>query len=141
LKFQPKGNVQPEDYSALGAFRYAVRKFLRFSKEVLAVSANLTPEQYEALLALKIGSNGHGMPIRDLSERLQVKHHTTVSLVNRLARRDLVRREPSSSDGRLVHIKLTKFGNSILAPLVEIHRQEMRHRSLDMINALRRLRN
>src|SRR4029077_18020620 len=50
--------LQAEDYEALAAFRYAIRKFLRFSKEALA-GAKLTPEQYEALLAIKSrGANG-----------------------------------------------------------------------------------
>src|ERR1700686_5553126 len=41
------------DYEALASFRYAMRKFLRFSKEELAARAALTPEQYEALLAIR----------------------------------------------------------------------------------------
>ncbi len=45
--------LHSDDYHALASFRYALRKFLSFSKRALALEADLTPEQYEALLALK----------------------------------------------------------------------------------------
>ena len=45
-------------YEALAAFRYALRKFLRFS-ESAAQAAGITPQQHQALLAIK------GFPGRD----------------------------------------------------------------------------
>ena len=132
-------NLQAEDYDALGAFRYAMRKFLRFSKEFLAAEAKLTPEQYEALLAVKTRSNSNGITVGELSERLQVKHHTAVSNLDKLVTRKLVVRQRASDDRRHVNIKLTKLGNSVLARLAEIHRREIRHRSSEMMGALRRL--
>ena len=131
--------LRAEDYDALGVFRYAIRKFLRFSKDALATRAKLTPEQYEALLAIKTLSGSSGVTVGDLSERLQVKHHTAVSLVDKLAARKLVARRRATQDRRQVYIKLTRLGNSILARLAEIHRREMRHRSSEMIDVLRRL--
>jgi len=88
-----KAELLPDDYEALANFRYAMRKFLSFSKRALAAEAKLTPEQYEALLALKVFSGQNAMTIGELSERIQVKHHTAVSLVDRLERQQLVRRE------------------------------------------------
>jgi DNA-binding MarR family transcriptional regulator len=134
-----KTNLQVEDYRALGAFRYAMRKFLRFSKDMLADRARLTPEQYEALLAIKIRSDSTGITVGELSERLQVKHHTAVSLLDKLAARKLIARERGSQDRRQVHIKLTSLGDSVLAGLAEIHHREIRHRSSEIIEALRRL--
>jgi len=134
-----KTNLRAEDYDALGAFRYAIRKFLRFSKEVLAADAKLTPEQYEALLAVKTRSNSNGITVGELSERLQVKHHTAVSLLDKLVLRKLVTRQRANDDRRHVHVKLTSLGSSILARAAEIHRREIRHRSFEMINALKRL--
>jgi DNA-binding MarR family transcriptional regulator len=113
-----------------------MRKFLRFSKEVLA-EAKLTPEQYEALLAIK-SSSSH-LNIGELSERLQVRHHTAISLLNKLVRRKLVARNRASQDRRQVEVKLTRLGNSTLARMAAIHRQEMRSRSGEMIEALRQL--
>lgn len=130
--------VRADDYHALGAFRYAMRKFLRFSKAVLA-DAELTPEQYEALLSIKNGSNGNGLNIRDLSVQLQVRHHSAVSLVNKLAARKMVAKKRAAHDRREVLINLTSLGDSTLASLAEIHRQEIRMRSAEIIDALQRL--
>ncbi len=129
-----------EDYEALAAFRHAMRKFLRFSKRRLAEEAKLTPEQYEALLALKVFAGATGLTIGDLSERLQVKHHTAVSLVHKLARRRFVLREQGVSDRRQVFVALTPAGSRVLAKVALHHRREMRIRSPEMIEALVRLR-
>lgn len=132
-------HLKAEDYDALASFRYAMRKFLSFSKQTLAEEAELTPEQYEALLALKAFSGSTGLTISELSERLQVKHHTTVSLVDKLADTDLVRREPGLNDRRLVFVNLTPAGEQILAKVAVLHRKELRTRSSELIEALLRL--
>jgi DNA-binding MarR family transcriptional regulator len=131
--------LRAEVYDALGVFRYSMRKFLRFSKDVLATHRKLTPEQYEALLAIKTLSGSTGLTVGKLSERLQVKHHTAVSLLDKLAARKLVARRRATQDRRQAYVKLTRLGNSVLARLAEIHRREMRYRSPEMIEALRRL--
>ena len=132
--------LRSDDYEALAAFRYAMRKFLRFSKRTLAAEAGLTPEQYEALLALKAFGRSSGFTITDLSERLQVRHHTAVSLVDKLAAVGLVRRQQDTRDRRRVHVRLTAAGSRVLAKVAVLHRREMRLRSPEMIDALLRLR-
>jgi DNA-binding MarR family transcriptional regulator len=129
-----------DDYEALAAFRYAMRKFLRFSRRLLAAEAGLTPEKYEALLALKVCGRASGITITDLSERLQVRHHTAVSLVDTLEAVGLVRRQKGTRDRRRVYVKLTAAGSRVLAKVAVIHRREMRLRSPEMIDALLRLR-
>lgn len=135
-----QSQIHRADYEALADFRYAMRKFLSFSKRALAAEAQLTPEQYEALLALKAFSGETGFTIGQLSERLQVKHHTAVSLVNRMQQLGFVRREQSESDRRHVFVRLTPAGSRILAKVAVLHRREMRIRSPEMIEALLRLR-
>jgi len=130
----------PDDYEALANFRYAMRKFLNFSKRALAAEAHLTPEQYEALLALKAFAGSYGLSISDLSERLQVKHHSAVSLVDKLEGLRLVRREHDLLDRRRVFVRLTTAGSRLLAKVAAVHRREMRLRSPEMIEALVRLR-
>jgi DNA-binding MarR family transcriptional regulator len=130
-----------DDYQALASFRYAMRKFLSFSKRTLAAEAGLTPEQYEALLALKAFGDSSGFTITDLSERLQVRHHTAVSLVDKLETGGLVRRQQDTRDRRRVYVKLTATGSRVLAKVAVLHRREMRVRSPEMIEALLRLRN
>ena len=73
-----------------------------------------------------------GYPDRDrimmseLAERLQVRHHTTVELIDRLAAQDLVVREPGMEDRRQVYVSLTERGKEVLARLTATHREELR---------------
>ena len=130
----------PEDYQALASFRYAMRKFLNFSKRALAAEADLTPEQYEALLALKAFAGASGLTMTELSERLQVKHHTAVSLVDKLEKLEFIRRTHGLVDRRHVYVTLTASGSRVLSKVASLHRREMRVRSPEMIEALLRLR-
>jgi DNA-binding MarR family transcriptional regulator len=131
--------LKPDDYDALASFRYAMRKFLNFSRQSLLTEAKLTPVQYEALLALRAFASSAGLTIGDLSERLQVRHHTAVALVAKLVRRDLIRRKPGANDRRQVFLRLSSQGNRVLQKAAVIHRREMRERSAEMIEALSRL--
>ncbi|HSP45293.1 MAG TPA: MarR family transcriptional regulator [Chthoniobacterales bacterium] len=131
--------LHADDYDALASFRYALRKFLTFSKNTLAIEANLTPEQYEALLALKAFAGKEGFTITDLSERLQVKHHSAVGLVDKLEALEFVRRVQGVDDRRQVFVWLTTQGSEALEKAAIIHRAEMRTRSPEMIEALLRL--
>jgi DNA-binding MarR family transcriptional regulator len=109
--------ISDEDYCALAEFRYEIRKFL-IGSERIARGAGLHPQQYTMLLALR------GLPpdweptIVVLAERLQIRHNTAVELINRLARRDLVRRYRSKSDSRKMLIQLTPAGDLLIEELV-----------------------
>lgn len=127
------------DYQALAEFRYAMRKFLRFSKDELAQHARLTPEQYEAMLALRAFAEDRGLTVGQLSERLQVKHHTAVTLVNKLVERAVASRTHGTADRREVYVKLTPKGIELLEKTAAVHRKELRKRSAELIAALQRL--
>jgi DNA-binding MarR family transcriptional regulator len=129
-----------DDFDALANFRYLLRRFLRFSKEFLKANGNLSPEQYEALLAIKAVASSGGVTISQLSERLQVKHHSAVSIVDRLAERKLITRERGQTDRRHRHVKLTAKGEQLIEKLATVHRREMHARTPEIINALERLR-
>jgi len=133
-------SFREKDYQALAAFRYGLRKFLRFSKELLDREANLTPEQYEALLALRAFSGKNGLVVGELSERLQVKHHTAVSLTDKLVARKFVTRRRGTLDQRKVYVKLTASGAAALAPLAAIHQRELQALSGELIEALKEIR-
>jgi DNA-binding MarR family transcriptional regulator len=131
--------LQTLDYEALATFRYNLRKFLRFSKEFLRTKAKLTPEQYEALLALKIFASDDGMLVGQLSERLQVKHHTAVALTKRLVAGKLITKQRGQADRRHVYVKLTETGSALLEVLAAVHRDAIRVHSSEMIKALMHL--
>ena len=128
--------LHQHDYQPLAGFRYGLRKFLRFSKDFLAREAKITPEQYEALLAIKAFSNKQGLSVGELSERLQVKHHTAVSLVDKLALRRLVSRTRSAPDRRKVYVQLTPSGTSLIARLAVVHRDRLRTFCPELLAAL-----
>jgi DNA-binding MarR family transcriptional regulator len=129
-----------QDYHSMASLRYALRKLLRFSKDFVSSHAKLTPEQYEALLALKAFSNDEGLTVGQLSERVQVRHHTTVSLTDKLAARRLVTKRRGNPDRRYVYVKLTPAGTKLMASLAASHRREIRRHASQMIDALRKLK-
>ncbi|WP_322480614.1 MarR family winged helix-turn-helix transcriptional regulator [Thermogemmatispora sp.] len=115
---------QPIDYRALAEFRYQIRRFLRFSEQV-AREAGLEPQHYQLLLALKGLPEGRKATITELAERLQIQHHSAVELLNRLAERDLVRKQRDTLDQRQVIISLTPHGEQVLHTLAAYHRAEL----------------
>ena len=114
-----------EEYELLASFRYSLRKFLRFSEEA-AQEAGLTPQQHQALLAIKGFPERDRVTITALAERLQAYHHSVVGLVDRLASQGLVMRQPSQEDRRCVYVRLTAQGEKVLADLALVHRNELR---------------
>lgn len=126
------------EYETLAAFRFALRKFLRFS-EAAAEARGITPQQYQALLAIKGFPGREHVTVRELSDRLQVKHHSAVGLIDRLVAEKLASREASPEDGRRVHVKLTARGEQILGNLASAHREQLRSIGPEISRLLQRL--
>jgi DNA-binding MarR family transcriptional regulator len=122
-----KNTVAQEHYEMLAEFRYALRKFLRFSEDA-AHAAGLTPQQHQAMLAIK-GFSGGQISIGELAERLQILHHSAVGLVNRLVAQKYVRRLHGKNDRRRVHLTLTPRGEAVLERLSTTHREQIRRMS------------
>lgn len=112
------------DFEALARFRFGIRRYLRFSEEIVR-RHGLTPQQYQLLLALK------GFPARDwatvgeVADRLQLRHHSVVELVNRAQAQDLVERAAHPDDARAVRVLLTAEGERVLGRLAALHRDEL----------------
>src|SRR6476620_7305478 len=104
-----KQPLTKSEYEKLAAFRFALRQFLRFSEEA-AQEAGVTPQQHQALLAIKGYPGREEVTLGELAERLQIQHHSTVGLVYRLVAESLVLRQASDVDRRQVHIRLTAQG-------------------------------
>ncbi|HWA86136.1 MAG TPA: MarR family winged helix-turn-helix transcriptional regulator [Opitutus sp.] len=112
-------------YETLAGLRHALRRFLRFSADA-ARGAGLPPQQHQALLAIKGFPERDYVTVGELAERLRVRHHSAVGLVDRLVRRQLVRRRPSQTDRRRVHVMLTARGEALIARLSAAHLAELR---------------
>jgi DNA-binding MarR family transcriptional regulator len=113
------------DYEALARFRFALRRYLRFSEEAVR-QFHLTPQQYSLLLALKGFPGRDRATVSELAERLQLRHHSVVELINRAQRQGLVARSPHPEDRRAVQISLTDEGEALLDRLASLHRAELR---------------
>lgn len=112
------------DYETLSEFRYLIRCFLEFSQNA-ARTAGLTPRQHQALLAIKGFPAGRAVRIADLAERLRIRHHSAVELVDRLSEADLVLRKSDSQDHRRVLLSLTDLADDCLADLSAAHLDEL----------------
>jgi DNA-binding MarR family transcriptional regulator len=117
-------NLSTADYAQLAAFRHALRRFLRFS-ETAAADVGINGQHYQALLIVRAAPDHSPVTIAGLAQQLLVKHNTAVELVDRLARQDLVQREPSKVDRRKVELGLTPRGRQLLARLAAAHRREL----------------
>jgi DNA-binding MarR family transcriptional regulator len=113
------------DFEALARFRFGLRRYLRFSEDTVR-ELGLTPQQYQLLLALKGFPDRDWALIRELAERLQLRHHSVVELVNRAQDQGLVLRTPHPNDARAVRVSLTKNGEKIIGRLGSLHRDELR---------------
>ncbi len=117
--------LSDSDYQALAAFRYALRRFLNFSTEA-AVAVGLEAQQYQALLALRGRVARQLLTVGELAEELQIRHHSAVGLITRLAARGLVERRKGATDRRQVFIALTPRGRALLARLAAAHKAELK---------------
>src|SRR5580698_5755228 len=125
-----------EEYRSLADFRYQIRRFLGFSEEQVR-AAGMEPQQHQLLLAIKGLPDGAMATIGELAERLQLKHHSTVELVNRLEKLGYIAREAAQQDRRQVIVHLTRSGASILRKLSLAHHQELEVAGPRLAKALR----
>jgi DNA-binding MarR family transcriptional regulator len=116
--------LSKQDFEALARFRFGIRRYLRFSEETVRKDG-LTPQQYQLLLALKGFPDREWASVRELAERLQLRHHSVVELINRAQHQDLVDRGVHPYDGRSVRIFLTATGERVLARLSALHREQL----------------
>lgn len=124
------------DYSALAELRYQLRVFLSFSERA-ARESGIEPQQHQLLLALK------GLPpdlrptLGVLAERLQLRHHSAVELVDRMERAELATREPSQTDRREILVRITARGERLLRKLSVAHQAELQTTGPRLVHALR----
>jgi DNA-binding MarR family transcriptional regulator len=123
------------DYRALAEFRYQLRRFLHFSEQVTR-EMGLEPQQYQVLLALKGLPEGRNATVGDIAERLQLRHHSTVELIDRLVERGLIERSRDKSDQRRVLINLTPQGEEVLKKLAALNRTELQSAGPALVKAL-----
>ena len=131
-----KDEISLNDYRATAEFRYQIRRFLRASEQI-ARSYGLNPQQYQLMLALKGLPDDQSATIGEIAERLQIQHHSTVELADRLSAKGLVRRKRDNQDRRQVLLELTAKGEKTLRELALHHRDELRSTGPELVSALK----
>jgi DNA-binding MarR family transcriptional regulator len=126
------------DYETLAELRYHIRFFLR-TREEAARAAGVEPQQYLLLLQVKGVERDRPATIGALAERLQIRHHSTVQLVDRLVERGMVRRRRSESDRRGVVVEVTPRGEAVLRRLALYSLTELRTAGPALASTLTRL--
>ncbi len=125
------------DFEALADFRYHIRRFLHFSDQAARRCA-IEPKHHQLLLAAKgfPAESGEGPTVGYLAERLQLRHHSTVELIDRLVSEGLVERRTAERDRRQVIVTLTRAGEKILRKLSDEHLRELRETGPALVAAL-----
>ncbi len=114
-----------ESYQALAEFRYALRTFLAFSEQA-AGEVGLSPQQYQALLAIKGAPERPELGVGEIADRLMIRHHSAVELVDRLSKSEFVTREIDKSDRRRVKVRLTPKAERVMDRLAAAHLRELK---------------
>src|SRR4051794_26161522 len=102
-------DLDSSEYQKLEEFRFQIRRFLNFS-EMAARDSGIEPQQHQALLVLKGLPSGRLPTIGHIAERLMLRHHSAVGLVDRLQLLGLVTRHSNPQDARQVLVQLTPKG-------------------------------
>ena len=136
---KPSGRALEErDYAALARFRRSLRIFLAFSEEA-ARDAGLTPQQHQAILAIRGLAPEGGMTINELAEHLLLKPQTAVELVDRLEKAGLVQRSRDEVDRRRVFLGLTEKANAALEMLSAAHLAQVARDAPQLMDLLREM--
>ncbi|MGH7794523.1 MAG: MarR family winged helix-turn-helix transcriptional regulator [Candidatus Binatia bacterium] len=123
------------DFKAMAELRYQIRRFLRFSENA-ARDAGIEPQQHQLLLAVRGLPDNLKPTIGALAERMQLQHHSTVELVDRLVDRGFLCRLRATDDRRQVLVKLTHDGEEFLKTLSLHHLQELQAAGPKFLQAL-----
>ena len=126
------------EYRALSQLRYLIRKFLQ-EGDVTAREAGLEPQLYLLLLTIRGLGAGQEPSIRALADRLALRHHSTVELVDRLEENGLVKRTRGREDRRQVLVSLQPRGEKLLEKVVAKRIVELRSHGHALVEAISKL--
>jgi DNA-binding MarR family transcriptional regulator len=130
--------ITSDEYRALAELRYRIRHFLR-EGDAVAQAAGLEPQQYLLLLAIRGLPPGEEATIRTLAERLVLKHHSTVELIDRLETHGYVRRSRGRDDRRRVIVSLLPRGERLLEQVARHRIGELRSNGHALVHAIDQL--
>lgn len=130
--------ITTQEYQALAELRYRIRHFLK-EGDAVARQAGLEPQQYLLLLTLRGLPPGQEATIRTLADRLALKHHSAVELIDRLEMHGYVRRNRFRDDRRRVLVTLLPRGERILEQVARHRIEELRSTGHQLVRAIDQL--
>jgi DNA-binding MarR family transcriptional regulator len=100
---------------------------------------DLSPTQYNVLRILR-GAGSAGVTCKDISERMITRDPDVTRLLDRLARRGLIRRDRADTDRRYVTVRMTAAGLALVNDLDrhvdQLHRRIMKRLQPDRLRTL-----
>jgi DNA-binding MarR family transcriptional regulator len=130
--------ITTDEYRALAELRYRIRHFLH-EGDAVALAAGLEPQQYLLLLTIRGLPPGEEATIRTLAERLALKHHSVVELVDRLEIHGYVRRSRGRDDRRRVLVALLPRGERLMEQVARHRIGELRSTGHEFVRAIEQL--
>jgi DNA-binding MarR family transcriptional regulator len=127
--------ITEEEYRALGELRYLIRRFLQ-EGDTKAKQVGLEPQQYLLLLAVRGLPAGEDATISTLANRLSLRHHSTVELIDRMEAHGYVKRVRGREDRRQVLVSLQARGEKLLETVVEQRIIELRGTGRALVGAI-----
>jgi DNA-binding MarR family transcriptional regulator len=127
--------ITTAEYQALAELRYRIRRFVR-EGDAVAHTMGLEPQQYLLLLAIRGLPENVEATIRSLADRLALKHHSVVELIDRLEAHGYVRRSRSRDDRRRVLVSLLPRGEKLLEQVARHRISELRASGAALVNAI-----
>jgi DNA-binding MarR family transcriptional regulator len=129
------GEITTAEYRALAELRYRIRRFVG-EGDAVARAAGLEPQQYLLLLAIRGLPDNVQVTIRALADRLALKHHSAVELIDRLEAHGYVRRSRSRDDRRRVLVTLLPRGEKLLEQVARDRIGELRASGAALVAAI-----
>ena len=130
--------ITDAEYHALSELRYLIRRFLQ-EGDATARQAGLEPQQYLLLLAIRGLGPGKEASIRTIAERLALRHHSTVELIDRMEGHGFVKRTRGREDRRQVLVSLQPRGEKLLEKVVAQRIVELRSHGHALVEAIGKL--
>lgn len=118
--------IGPASYRRLAAFRHTLRRFLAFS-EAAARAAGITPQQHQALLAVKGALDPEAVTVGYLAEQLLLRPNSGAELIDRMVKCGLLSKAGTEDDRRRIVLSLTPSAERILHALSADHIRQLRY--------------
>jgi len=135
---------KPFELAEEEAFLNIVRTHGILSERILKLQklSGTSPPQYNILRILR-GHGGDGLPSLEIADQMLTRVPDITRLVDRLEKANLVERQRSTTDRRVVIVKITKNGINLLAtmdePIRQAHRDNLSHMTKTELKELSRL--